>query len=76
MKKILCFGLIASMLFGCSAAKNSEMGSSEEKNRQISVETEKKEKPSENTVTFGDYTLTAPEDWVFDTQDPCTQRRF
>ena len=30
---------------------------------------EKKEKPAENTVTFGDYTLTAPEDWVFDTQE-------
>lgn len=73
MKKILCFGLITSMMFGCSAARNSEMGSSigssEEKNRQTSVEKEKKEKPAENTVTFGDYTLTAPEDWVFDTQE-------
>lgn len=78
MKKLICISVAAGMLFGCSmpaasdfsgAVRNTEEPSSKNAVEGTPAAAAETAAPEINSATFGDYTLSAPSDWVFDTEE-------
>lgn len=79
MKKLICISAATVMLFGCSMPAASDFNETVRNTEEQSSENADKETPAAaaaetaapeiNSATFGDYTLSAPSDWVFDTEE-------
>lgn len=76
MKKLICISVAAGMLSGCSMPVASDFNGTVRNTEEQSSESAGKETPAAetaapeiNSATFGDYTLSAPSDWIFDTEE-------